>query len=353
MYTEEQVKLMIQNAKEKETPQFHTSTPTKDEESPIPRNKNPRKKHEEEPTRFSPRIEAKKSMEASANASVLDQVKKAGVKDNKKRLFHENDEKEHGDVSHMSEDVSLETIAPVSPMAKVLNDSVKAQIWEADMNAHTRKIIEDSSKIIVEEHQKISLDILKTQTQLVENTKQVAEAVSESVCKSARDVSESVTASVSKSAKEMSESVTAAIKKQFEEAQEIHDENTEALAVIEEKLGEKLLTYQIKMIKNLEKVGSAVTNAAAKIAASQETMIKGIVSMADGLTKMATGMDQLMESTANIKNNHISCVDMLGKADEVMKKLTHNMEYLSDAQEKINKEHVARALISCEYITFA
>ena len=364
MYTEAEVQDMLNNLKAQENRKFQTSTPTKNDESPVIATKNIRRKNEEEPTRFSPRIEARKAMEANVNTSILDKVKKLGENSNRKNLFHGNDAPKEGDVIDVSQDESLKTIPTCSPMAKPLNDSIKAQIWEADINAHTRKIMEDSAKIIVEEHQKISLDLLKTQAQLVENTSKVSEAVTEAVCKTAKEVcaavtdtvsqnaqkmSDTVSASLSNSAKEMSESLTCAIKKQFDDAQDTHDENVEALGVIEEKLGQKLITYQIKMIKNLDNVGSAVTTAAAKIAASQETMIQGIISMADGLTKMSKGMDQLLDSTEKIKNNHISCVDMLVKADEAIKKLVQNLEYLSDAQEKLNKEHVARALINREY----
>ena len=116
---------------------------------------------------------------------------------------------------------------------------------------------------------------------------------------------------------------------------ESHEENTEALNTVEEKIGERIVTQQIKLVKCFDKFGSAVTAAAAKIAASHETMISTMVHMADGLTKMGKGMQLAIETSETLRKSQMSYVDTLGKVDKVVLTLVQNMEYLGGCTRKI------------------
>ena len=125
-------------------------------------------------------------------------------------------------------------------------------------------------------------------------------------------------------------------------------ENHEALAVIDEKLSERILTKQIKLVKGLEQVSTAVEKASETLAASQEKLITSMVKMTEVITQMSQGMGKLIESSEALNKSHANTLQVIERADTVVISVVANLEHLGYAQEKLNKEYISRAALQCE-----
>ena len=118
------------------------------------------------------------------------------------------------------------TITPSSPLAKSLDESVKQQIKQSDINTNNRKLIEESGKIIVDEHVKISRELMKTQSHVADSTKDMAKSIRESFGETSREMTQTVTAAIKELASDLAETITATFKKQNEKAMELHVRNS-------------------------------------------------------------------------------------------------------------------------------
>ena len=92
------------------------------------------------------------------------------------------------------------------------------------------------------------------------------------------------------------------------------------------------------MVQALDKVAASITDTAGNIGDCQKTMIRSMVNMEEGLTKMINKVCSLMQS-------HEALQATMLKADLVVQTLVNNMEKLSSGQEKIIQDHLARAAL--------
>ena len=171
-------------------------------------------------------------------------------------------------------------------------------------------MMKESSKIIADEHRKLTLELMKTQTMLVESTCQVSDAVKDTFQFSLQDITDAVTETLKKHAEETVKLVATKLEEQNtylldaqQNAIKKQVENHEALAVIDEKLSERILTKQIKLVKGLEQVSTAVEKASETLAASQEKLITSMVKMTEVITQMSQGMGKLIQSSEALKKS--------------------------------------------------
>ena len=222
MYTVEEVDALLRRAKEEEKEKhFTTSTPEK-QPSPIITKKTPRYQKPEVPTRISPRLSNLSTTDDVQNVSQLDRIQRV-VSTKKKSLFQDksgtasntsnttipkgnrNCEQEGPSSTLARTEDSLLTIPPISPLATSLNQSVKDDIMLSNMNTFQREMMKESSKIIAVEHRKLTLELMKTQTMLVESTCQVSDAVKDTFQFSLQDITDAVTETLKKHAEGNSE----------------------------------------------------------------------------------------------------------------------------------------------------
>ena len=106
---------------------------------------------------------------------------------------------------------------------------------------------------------------------------------------------------------------------------ERYEETCDAITSAHEKLIEYILRAEIKIVQGLQKIGTSVESAADKICDSVQTVV--------------TANEQLLERQAK-------SVNMMQKSEKALDLMVRNLERLSLAHEKANKEH--RTLVESE-----
>ena len=392
-YTEDEVKALFMSLQPfmKDSEQFTHSTPSKElfthstptkEPSPIPKAK-PKHLIKEVPSRVSPRLSQSTYGKKEMNTSVIDEVKNTASK-SRKTLFKEN-VKEDPELVEIDNEDSLETIAPASP-------NEKQQVSKASMpDAHTQLLEEhraslEKTHVNIEQTvtktqenlsacaQKVSGAVILVQARLAASTKKICETVISSqddLALSTKEAVESITVSMKDHLKEMSGAITSTfenegqsmsramtdiLKKSTDEylesqakTYERYEDATDAVTTIHEKLIEHMVKREMKLVQGMDKVSQAVNSASDNIEKCTSVMHTGMVSLADGLTKMCNNMSKLLEVNEALRVSQQNSVKTMNDADKALSQIVVNLQQLSSAQETMNKENIARALIQSEF----
>ena len=205
----------------------------------------------------------------------------------------------------------------------------------ADVNAMNRRFMEGHATIINEEQRKLSIELISTQKELAATARDIASSVGLAF----REMTENLTVIMKGNHKN-----TAATMKEntdimvefHKKCVDQHEENTEAINTIDERLGERLLLRQVNIVKGFEAMAVDVVKSSHKMANAQTNLITGLVSMTENMNLMSNSMATMVESNEALKKSQLISLAALEKADAVIVKVTDSLEYLTDAQERVN-----------------
>ena len=317
MYTENQVQEMILEAQKKNTSDnFTTSTPTRDP-SPIPKKKPSRQLAAEFPTRVSPRVIAQSTPSVNHNTSGLDRIQNA-VSTKKKSLFQN---KASTSKPVVDDNESLLSIPPLSPMTT----SVKENAYRQELDNMHKEMLKGNTDAIAEAHSVMNKKIIESQMKMAETITSVADSVTSAFKQQTLKLVECESSCVDR-----------------------FEDGCDAMNTVQEKLVERVLSKEIKMVQGLENIGKAVMKTADLIAKSQEVMVKGLGDMSSGMNTLSQNMARLVVVSENLSRSNEETARSQKNANSAIEVLVANLNLLSASQERINQAHVARSLLECK-----